>query len=872
MMNSFKVRKTGAGVFTARSIRAAVACLIALLAAGCRTNPYSADELLKVLKQTGGWTPLPIPDSKFRPGSIIRVTEDGVQWIDDLTSCGFPLDEFEEKSSIPNVTFTKQLEFAASAVVNIKGIKAGPNFSRVSKVRMEITEHGADAIRLLKLRTWMEIPDNRRRISQAFLDELIKPDTYLVTEAFRITKGKYTFYDQTGAAIKIETPVLKDLLEFQPDVKYQVTNDGSLVIEQPVYFAVRKTQGVGVGFETLGGEAVKKEFADAKIEELFLMPGRNDPVYNLEVEPKSSREPLILIPDRECRAKFFISPRSDENILPGLLPTPLLDTISGGKALDLTVTLFCNVSETDTYQQHRIRYDPAKKASNSAEFAFVPKLAAVRDNDGLGKLIFVVDANGMELDILQIDAIVGEPTAGARKMYRPPEKLKLDKILPEEISVPDLIIALGPQAPGAVPVVIRPIEKNLLQKFRDVLKNPTAEYWCFDSGASATDIGNLVGQTYLDLTALAEQQHKALQDVYQRIGADMILSGRSSVLNFKKNDTEKMLGILREKGESLYWRIFCRGHEDLKRVMDALFAFDESRILKRPLRIRMMAADIYAPWQILYPVLASGSKPLVEPKSFWGFRYEIGTLQLVDSAQGRTKTVLGPLQPGEVLFGAWRGKDKTVVTDDVRGRAEFLKEHLEKRVGRGVAYCLSKTDFMKRIEAGPGAIKLILAYGHGSSGTEIIVQTSKGGEQIVIRVDGVAGPYFKFADGKDETLIPDDIDRLARQAQLNALKGQPIVILNACETGTPGAKTANNNGFIGALTRAGARAVFATEAPVWANFAQHFGQDLIDLLLDGNDAQSALLTARLKHLEAWGNPLGLLYSLYGNPGARFKKL
>ncbi|MHB8054311.1 MAG: hypothetical protein ACYDH3_03585 [Candidatus Aminicenantales bacterium] len=262
MPNLFKSRKADRCVV--------VLGVITILAVGCRTNPYTARELVKVLKQAGGWTPLPIPDSKYQPGSIIKVTEDGVRWIDNLTSCGVPLAQFKEQSYIPKVTFSRQVDFAAKAVVNIKGITAGPEFNRISKVLLSITDQGADAIRILQLGTWMEDPANRGLVSPVCLEALADKDTYLVTEAFRISKGKYTFYDKTGMAIKIETPVLKDLLQFQPDVKYEITNDGSLVIEQPAYFAIRRAQKMGGGFTTLGSLAGEPEIADSKIEALFL--------------------------------------------------------------------------------------------------------------------------------------------------------------------------------------------------------------------------------------------------------------------------------------------------------------------------------------------------------------------------------------------------------------------------------------------------------------------------------------------------------------------------------------------------------------------------------------------------------------------------
>ena len=246
---------------------AVVILLIVFVAVRCKQpgDVYSPKEWRDLFAKAGGWTPLPFPDSKYRPGSIIKVMEDDIRWIDDLEACRYPLDEFEKKSYIPSITFTKQWEFNGSAVINFKGIKAGPKFDQVSKVRMEVIDHGADAFGLMRLKVWMEDQKNREKVSQACMDQLLKPDYYLITEAFRVSKAKYTLYDKSGVAIKIETPVLKDLLQFQPEVKYEVTSEGSLVVEQPVYFAVRKAVRVGQDFDTKG----PAEEADATIERLF---------------------------------------------------------------------------------------------------------------------------------------------------------------------------------------------------------------------------------------------------------------------------------------------------------------------------------------------------------------------------------------------------------------------------------------------------------------------------------------------------------------------------------------------------------------------------------------------------------------------------
>lgn len=254
-----------------KALLAPMLCFFLVLIAGCKEvkDIYSPKEWRDLFKDAGGWTPLPFPDSKYKPGSIIKVGDDGVRWIDHLDACRYPTEVLEMESYVPSITFTKKWEFGASAIINFKGITVGPDFKRISKIRMEVIDQGADAFRILKLKVWMEIPANREKVSQICTDELSKPDRYLVTEAFRVSKGRYVLYDKNGVAIKIETPILRDLLQFQPDVKYEVMSDGSLVIEQTAYLAIRKAVQVGEDFEVLGSYEGEPKTADTKIEKLF---------------------------------------------------------------------------------------------------------------------------------------------------------------------------------------------------------------------------------------------------------------------------------------------------------------------------------------------------------------------------------------------------------------------------------------------------------------------------------------------------------------------------------------------------------------------------------------------------------------------------
>jgi len=92
------------------------------------------------------------------------------------------------------------------------------------------------------------------------------------------------------------------------------------------------------------------------------------------------------------------------------------------------------------------------------------------------------------------------------------------------------------------------------------------------------------------------------------------------------------------------------------------------------------------------------------------------------------------------------------------------------------------------------------------------------------------------------------------------LKGEPLVLLNACNTGVNPRSTAD---FVRVfLGRLGACGVIATEYDVPETFAVEFARKFYEGFLAGETVGEALLSARRYFLEKRHSPLGLLYSAY----------
>ncbi len=258
-----------------------VVCLAASLV-GCKNDVrriMSPQELRDLLSEAGGWVPLVLPDSKYRPGSIILVNDADGQptWVDHLDGC-INADDFEtflEVGTLPGLRFEDDVSLGADLLLNYRGVSAGPGFGRVKKVRLSIDKHTAVAIRRIMFRNWyqdLEDEDYLRRIDRC-LDALESPSVYLVSESFVVSNATYRLYSETGAEISLKTPELGDLLEFEPEFSYGVTSDGTLTVKEPVVLAIRQVIRLDGGLQALatpGGEESISGSADALLDKWFL--------------------------------------------------------------------------------------------------------------------------------------------------------------------------------------------------------------------------------------------------------------------------------------------------------------------------------------------------------------------------------------------------------------------------------------------------------------------------------------------------------------------------------------------------------------------------------------------------------------------------
>ena len=327
-----------------------------------------------------------------------------------------------------------------------------------------------------------------------------------------------------------------------------------------------------------------------------------------------------------------------------------------------------------------------------------------------------------------------------------------------------------------------------------------------------------IDMTFQDLAELNEQLQQEIYGIARN--------------NEREPPTDQELAALAEIGHYAFKRIFC--HPDAWTVIGQLASFS------RKVSIQVASEVFFLPWELIYPAT------LDEPFScdnFWGMNHDISRL------------IIQNVRPG-----AFVSPKISVNTCPQLGMLTYS----------GLAGVVEQElHFFKKLEEeGQLALFLLRSLDPCNRREEFREFKSFWHNHLNLAHFACHAVYDSASPSLSHILLSDEFPITLRDmdAYEMEIKGHPLIIMNACETGNLNPLYTSN--FTAAFLKYGARGVVATECAVPDTFAADFTEQLYAHLLEGKPLGESLLAARRYFLEKYKNPSGLLYSMYGPPSIR----
>ncbi len=264
-----------------------------------------------------------------------------------------------------------------------------------------------------------------------------------------------------------------------------------------------------------------------------------------------------------------------------------------------------------------------------------------------------------------------------------------------------------------------------------------------------------------------------------------------------------------------------------------------NKVLKMRATIQFSSEDFFIPWELLYdgPLGAQ-----TDVSHFWGMRHVVSRALIQDARPGDLDSPI--IQSACPHVGLIACNDlEYVIGEEIPALQEL---HRQNRI---LLFPLRPLNANKRDEE--------LEYLGSFLNDEAL--------QIIhfachaLQTKPISKSYLLVSD---EFSISIE-DFIVREFEI---KHKPLVILNACITGTMSPLYTSN--WAALFWEHGARGVLATEFHVPDWFAAAFTKELYDHLLLGKPIGEALLATRHYFWEKEHNPLGLAYALYSSPAIR----
>jgi len=300
------------------------------------------------------------------------------------------------------------------------------------------------------------------------------------------------------------------------------------------------------------------------------------------------------------------------------------------------------------------------------------------------------------------------------------------------------------------------------------------------------------------------------------------------------------------------------------------------------------AQDFVFPWQILALADYIDGDPHADPKNLWGYRFIIEVKRCGDGAD-RRPTAAHPI-PARINYARWNFQNEP----QHFAKLQALVAATNNAVQLQQPVVETRDDMLAALKSGGGELFYVYAHGYSAPPTNPSVvhlrkSTAERLEALSARISANTGNLYSTQQleawkdiyqqfrkamtiGADSSLTLANTDvpltfLLTRlQGGTHPLVDAPIVFLNTCDSAQ--VWNAMEDSFVSVFLNNGARAVLGTESTIPVVLADEFGQAVLKSIIDGSSLGQAVLDGRKMLLDAYQNPLGLCYCIYGDADAR----
>ena len=568
-------------------------------------------------------------------------------------------------------------------------------------------------------------------------------------------------------------------------------------------------------------------------------------IYNALISPVAPSSQNVLLDKQDTRIDFYIGEASPLNAVPQT-NQEVGPEVSLNK--DLDVTLLCSFCLGARLQRGKISIQSNSVLSSShADFNIKPDKTLTSDDTG--HLIFqVTGTGGVLVDsvvvpvAIQSRAVSGQPNVATSTTFSAIGSY----VLPPNSRSVDLTIYCFSDG-QAVQLRLYPTNPKLKTQFGGREREPgTNKERVFTAKFTWADLSGRLREDQTQLGTIIDQD-PALQRTLtgDPTGATVI----PQITKLSADQKRVLMDQVGNTGKYLYAGLFGNAKE----LQDAIGILENfKRSDGKPVLIRIVTESISLPWQFLHPLGPANED------GFWGFKHEL----VVDPAPDKKGYYPADLHYGNgpLIFGKYHAGvgDRNQLVDS-KGQTEYT--NLSSILGFNglLPVADSRKLFLDELTNHLPDLQMLVVFTHARND----VTQQPGATDIALGQSG-GGPALAF--GPTEFVTVNTLENFQTSVAPPAVfefAQHPLVVLNGCTTGSASFFAIGNRTFPRTFLSFGARGVVATEAPVWALFADDFGTSLLRSMKTKIPVSSALLETRKRYVHDSNNPLGLLYTYYG---------